>query len=96
MFTVGEAVNVITCDDRYLTGCISKLERDFVFVKFPYGRFKNYKYKYELHEVLPYRTQFPGGVFLPIKFSKSRSVASQKRNILEFESRLLQRLYDVY
>lgn len=96
MFTMGEAVNVITGDNPYLAGYISKLERDFVFVKFQYGRFKNYECKYELHEVLPYQTQFPGGVFSPIKLSKSQSVASQKRNILKYESRLLQHLNGVY
>lgn len=63
MYSVGEAVNVLNGGDPYLAGYISKIERDFVFIKFPYGRFKNYEYKYELNKVLPYQTQSPGRAF---------------------------------
>jgi hypothetical protein len=44
-----------------------QIKKRFCVCQIPYERFKNYEYKYELNKVLPYHTQFPSGVFSPIK-----------------------------
>jgi len=88
VFVVGEAVNELTRGDPYLAGYITKIEGDDIYVKFPYGRFDKYEYKYQKNAILPFTTQFPNGIFKPIKLLTSRTVLMQRRKIQEYEQRL--------
>lgn len=85
LFVVGEAVYVLTKGDPYLAGYITKIEGEEIYIKFPLGRFNNYEYKYYKDSILPFTTQFPNGIFTPIKLITSRTRTMQKRKIQDHE-----------
>jgi len=88
LFVVGEGVNVLTKGLPYLAGYITRIEGNDIFIKFPFGRFDKYEYKYQVDSILPFTTQFLNGKFTVIKIIKSRPLACQKRKIKDYEERL--------
>jgi len=78
LFVVGEGVNAKTGGEPYLAVVITKIIGDDIFVKFPYGRYHNYEYKYNQSQLLPFTTQFPNRQFKPNKRHKTIGNSAKK------------------
>ncbi|CAI6352600.1 unnamed protein product [Macrosiphum euphorbiae] len=91
LFVVGEGVNAKTGGEPYLAGVITKIEGEDIYVKFPYGRYHNYEYKYDKSQLLPFTSQFINGKLNIIK-KGTKPMPTQRKAILEYETRLLRYL----
>jgi len=89
VYTIGMPVNAYIAGDPYLAGIVTNVMDGKVFFKFPGGRFDKYEYAISTKDLRPFETQFPNGVFRPIRpiHAKERKTYL-KSKIRTYEARL--------
>jgi len=82
-------VNAYIAGDPFLAGIVINITDGKVFIKFPGGRFDKYDYAIPTKDLLTFETQFPNGVFRPIRpiHDKDRKIYLRSK-IKTYEERL--------
>lgn len=81
-------MNAVSPGYPYLSGVIHNIHDDVVEVLFPFMKRQNI-YKYPISSIQPFKTQFPGGKFCPIKASNKKSIS---KIVKDYENKLNQYL----